>query len=119
MTILVTQHHQEQESVILVVGCNLQKCSNNICTCRRDWDCTGGQVCEIFGIFIVVFSSLFVKWKSNIQSCNHQKCTNDGQCILNKDWCDSDSYHYNCSGDQVCEIFALFCVYMVVNADVE
>ena len=68
MTIFVTQHYQEQESVILVVGCNLQKCSN------------------------------------------------DGRCIPDKDWCDSD---YNCSGDQVCEIFALFCVYMVVNVNVE
>merc|ERR1712037_968630 len=39
------------------------------------------------------------KCSGHSQCPGARKCSNDGRCILNKDWCDSD---YDCDGDQRC-----------------
>jgi len=50
------------------------------------------------------------KCSGHSQCPGARKCSNDGRCILNKDWCDSD---YNCSGDQRCSynVCVDFCRY--------
>merc|ERR1712037_1076514 len=63
--------------------------------CLANQDCASGKEegtpeCSNYSCRIIP-----KKCSAHSQCPGARKCSNDGRCILNKDWCDSD---YNCPG---------------------
>jgi len=77
--------------------------------CLANQDCASGKEgtpeCSNYSCRLIP-----EKCSGHSQCPGARKCSNDGRCILNKDWCDSD---YNCSGDQRCSynVCVDFCRY--------